>query len=100
MAVCVLLYALSHEPLLSRIYASMNGLVLLSFYRKIVLSAYADDVIIMVCSQRDVDVLLNLTFLFNRLSAAMVNWHKSKALAIGRWTNGLSPGSCLVEGWP
>ncbi|TWW55985.1 hypothetical protein D4764_09G0010350 [Takifugu flavidus] len=27
--------------------------------------------------------------LFNHLSAARVNWHKSEALAVGRWTNGL-----------
>ncbi|TWW75350.1 Transposon TX1 uncharacterized 149 kDa protein ORF 2 [Takifugu flavidus] len=43
----------------------------------------------MVCSQKDVDVLVNLTVLFNRLSAAKVNWQKSESLAIGSWTNGL-----------
>ncbi|TWW54086.1 Transposon TX1 uncharacterized 149 kDa protein ORF 2 [Takifugu flavidus] len=30
-----------------------------------------------------------LDILFNRLSAARVNWQKSEALAVGRWTNGL-----------
>ncbi|TWW74405.1 Transposon TX1 uncharacterized 149 kDa protein ORF 2 [Takifugu flavidus] len=81
--------ALSLEPLLSRVRANVDGLFLPSFYRKIVLSAYADDLIVMVRSQRDVDVLSNLTVLFNRLSAARVNWQKSEALAVGRWTNGL-----------
>uniref|UniRef100_A0A674MKT3 Reverse transcriptase domain-containing protein n=1 Tax=Takifugu rubripes TaxID=31033 RepID=A0A674MKT3_TAKRU len=84
-----MLYALSLEPLLSRVRANVDGLFLPSFYRKIVLSAYADDLIVMVRSQRDVDVLSNLTVLFNRLSAARVNWQKSEALAVGRWTNGL-----------
>ncbi|TWW54318.1 Transposon TX1 uncharacterized 149 kDa protein ORF 2, partial [Takifugu flavidus] len=84
-----MLYALSLEPLLSRVRANVDGLFLPSFYRKIVLSAYADDLIVVVRSQRDVDVLSNLTVLFNRLSAARVNWQKSEALAVGRWTNGL-----------
>ncbi|TWW54633.1 hypothetical protein D4764_0192090 [Takifugu flavidus] len=75
---------LSLEPLLSRIRASVDGLFLPSFHRKIVLSAYTDDIIIMVRSQRDVDILSNLTVLFNRLSAARVNCHKSEALAVGR----------------
>lgn len=48
-----------------------------------------DDRIIMARYQRNVDILRNLTVLFNRLSAAKVNWHKSQAVAIGRWTNGL-----------
>ncbi|TWW73395.1 Transposon TX1 uncharacterized 149 kDa protein ORF 2 [Takifugu flavidus] len=79
-----MLYALSLQPLFSRIRASMDGLLLPSFHRKIVLFAYTDDIIIMVHSQEDIDILSNLTVLFNRLSAARVNWHKSEALAVGR----------------
>ncbi|TWW62350.1 Transposon TX1 uncharacterized 149 kDa protein ORF 2 [Takifugu flavidus] len=60
-----MLYALSLKPLLSRIRASVDGLVLPSFHKKIVLSAYADDIIV------------------------MGQLHKSEALAVGRWENGL-----------
>ncbi|TWW69204.1 hypothetical protein D4764_18G0000100 [Takifugu flavidus] len=60
---CSTVYALSLEPLLSKIRACIDGLILPSFSKKIVLAAYEDDV--------------------------MVNWQKSEALAVGRWTNGL-----------
>ncbi|TWW77456.1 Transposon TX1 uncharacterized 149 kDa protein ORF 2 [Takifugu flavidus] len=53
---CVLsgmLYALSLEPLLSKICTNLDGMVLLSFYKKIVLSAYADDIIIVVRRQSE-----------------------------------------------
>ncbi|TWW74340.1 Transposon TX1 uncharacterized 149 kDa protein ORF 2 [Takifugu flavidus] len=88
-AVSGILYTLSREPLLSRIRTNLDGLFLPSFYKKIVLSAYTDDIIIVLRRQSDVDTLFNLTVLFNRLSVARVNWHKSEALAIGRWENGL-----------
>lgn len=54
-----------------------------------VLSAYADDVIVLIRKLKDVDVLANLTILFNRLSVARVNGQKSKAHAVGSWINGL-----------
>nr|BAC82603.1 pol-like protein [Takifugu rubripes] len=84
-----MLYGLSLEPLLSKIRACIDGLILPSFSKKIVLAAYEDDVMVMLFSQKDLDVLVNLMVLFNCLSAAKVNWQKSEALAVGRWTNGL-----------
>ncbi len=47
------------------------------------LSAYADDVIVLVKNQRDIDVLNETVVSFGKLSSAKVNWRKSEALAVG-----------------
>lgn len=74
------------NPLLSKIRANSNSLVLLGFNNNIVLFAHADDVIMVVRGQNDVDVL---TDHFKTLSAAKVNWNRSKAVAIGEKKKGL-----------
>nr|BAC82605.1 pol-like protein [Tetraodon nigroviridis] len=84
-----MLYALSLEPLLCKIRSSIAGFVLPGFNKNIVLSAYADDVVILTQNQSDVDVLSRLTDSFNVLSSARVNWRKSEALAVGEWRDGL-----------
>ncbi len=84
-----MLYALSLEPLLSKIRTSLDGLFLPSFNSNIVLSAYADDIIVLIKTQNDVEILTNLTDKYNNLSAAKINWNKSEAVAVGNWPNGL-----------
>lgn len=54
-----MLYSLSLEPLLSKTCTNI-GLIIPDF-KKIVSSAYADDIIALVRNQMDVDVLANLT---------------------------------------
>lgn len=68
-----MLYALSIEPLLNRIRPGTSGLTLPGFNTAHILSAYADDVLILVTNQ------LGKT----------VNWEKSEALVVGRWSGGL-----------
>lgn len=82
-------YALSLEPLLAKIRSSIDGLTVPGFNSNIVLSAYADDVIVVVRNQRQVDILTSLTEKYRALSSAKVNWHKSEAIAIGKWTSAL-----------
>lgn len=84
-----MLYALSLEPLLSRIRVSIDGLILPGFNSNIVLSAYADDLVVLIKTQDDVDILTNLTVKYKNLSAAKINWDKSEAIAVGNWPNGL-----------
>ena len=84
-----MLYALSLEPLLSKIRSSLQGLVLPGFNENIVLSAYADDVIVFTRNQRDVDILTSIISDFTAASEARVNWAKSEALAVGEWRGGL-----------
>ncbi len=51
-------------------------------------SAYADDVIVMINNQNDVQILLKLLEDFKVLSSAKVNWNKSEALVCGKWASG------------
>ncbi|KAJ3615107.1 hypothetical protein NHX12_018675 [Muraenolepis orangiensis] len=84
-----MLYALSLEPLLSRIRSKLQGLFLPGFNGNLVLSAYADDVVVFVRDQTDIDVLVDIVREFSSASAARVNWKKSEALAVGEWSGGL-----------
>lgn len=56
-ALSAMLYALSLEPLLSRICSHIDDLTWPGFNSDIVLSAYADDAIVLVKSQNDVNIL-------------------------------------------
>lgn len=84
-----MLYALSIEPLLRKIRLNIEGLVFPSCNVSFTLSAYADDVIIMVKNQEEVNNLSRIVESFCKLSSARVNWAKSEALAIGSWLSGL-----------
>lgn len=57
-----MLYALSIEPLLHRIRSGIDGLILPGFNTAHILSAYADDVVVLVTKQKDVDVLGNFFY--------------------------------------
>lgn len=52
------------------------------------LSAYADDVIVIISGSNDVNVLLKTLNDFNFLSSAKVNWKKSEAILVGKWLRG------------
>ena len=62
-----------------------------------ILSAYAD-IIIFIKNQEDVNKLGKIVETFGKISAK-VNWAKSEALAIGRWSVGLAqlPGGAELE---
>ncbi|TDH11028.1 hypothetical protein EPR50_G00081890 [Perca flavescens] len=68
--------------------ARLGGLLLpgsLSVECPLVVSAYADDVNIFVCSQTDVQCLQDALSLYERATSARVNWAKSEALLVGQW---------------
>ncbi len=52
------------------------------------MSAYADDIIVLVKGQRDVDLLKEILNNFGIISSAKVNWSKSEAIAGGKWSHG------------
>lgn len=83
-----MLYSLAIEPLLQQIRVKLYGLCLPNCGKNLVLSAYADDVIIMISRQSDIQVLSGLLKTFKGLSSASVNWSKSEALLLGEWTGG------------
>ncbi|KAJ3603143.1 hypothetical protein NHX12_030886 [Muraenolepis orangiensis] len=79
-----MLYALSLEPLLNKIRSKLQGLFLPGFNGNMVLSVYADDVVVFVRDQNDIDSLVDIVREFSSASAARVNWKKSEALAVAR----------------
>lgn len=81
-----MLYSLAIEPFLTKLRENISGFSVPSCGKVFTLSAYADDVIVMVNNQRDIDVLFELTGLFGLLSSAQVNWDKSDAFLVGNWS--------------
>ncbi|KAF7642537.1 hypothetical protein LDENG_00256290 [Lucifuga dentata] len=82
------LYSLAIEPLLCRLRDRLSGFSLPGSSQSsppLVVSAYADDVNILVQNQRDVEALRDSLGLYERASSARVNWGKSEAFQVGRW---------------
>lgn len=77
--------ALSLEPLLCGLRLDMSVLTLPGFNDRFVISAYADDIIVFIKDQNDMDVLTNIVEKCFNVSSAKVNWQKSDALLAWRW---------------
>ena len=52
-----MLYALSIEPILNKIRANIEGLILNDFRKSLILSAYADNIIVIVKNQKEIHEL-------------------------------------------
>jgi len=83
-----MLYALAIEPLLQKIREKIDGLHLPNCTKKICLSAYADDVMVFVSGQKDVQSLFDVINDFTFISSAKVNWKKCETLLVGKWKDG------------
>uniref|UniRef100_A0A3Q3F5N5 Reverse transcriptase domain-containing protein n=2 Tax=Labrus bergylta TaxID=56723 RepID=A0A3Q3F5N5_9LABR len=83
-----MLYSLAIEPLLHRLRSGLSGVRFPASEVSFKLSAYADDVIIFVNQQRDIDVLKETVILFGSISSAKVNWLKSEAVMVGEKLRG------------
>uniref|UniRef100_A0A9J8BR89 Reverse transcriptase domain-containing protein n=1 Tax=Cyprinus carpio carpio TaxID=630221 RepID=A0A9J8BR89_CYPCA len=83
-----MLYSLSIEPLLNNLRSRIKGL-LLQHGIEHQISAYADDVVVMINGQQDINQLVFIVNDFRKISSAKVNWEKSEALAVGKWEKGL-----------
>ncbi|KAK3522075.1 hypothetical protein QTP70_022611, partial [Hemibagrus guttatus] len=75
-----MLYTLAIEPLLNKLRSQVPHTD-----ASICLSAYADDLVVMIDSQKDVNVLTDILNDFQVLSSAKVNWAKSEAILVGEW---------------
>lgn len=58
-----MLYSIAIEPLLQQIRFNLNGVLIPGFNCNVHLSAYADDVIVMINNQKDLEILLRLPLL-------------------------------------
>ncbi len=92
-----ILYVLAIEPLLFRLRNMLKGLTLPQCNTTLYLSAYADDVIVFINDNNDVQELQQIVNDFKNISSALVNWQKSDALLIGNWEGGnpILPGGLL-----
>ncbi|KAI4890612.1 hypothetical protein NFI96_004370 [Prochilodus magdalenae] len=79
------MYSLAIEPLLCKIREVVSGFRIPDCSTSFCVSAYADDVVVMVGSQTEVDVLSGILKDFQVLSSAKVNWAKSEAFLVGEW---------------
>lgn len=77
-----MLYSLAIEPLLQKIRMKLHGISLPNCNGNFLLSAYADDIVVMISKQSDVQVLSELLGKFKVLSSANINWNKSEAILI------------------
>ena len=87
------LYSLAIEPLLVSLRSRLSGIMLPGLPQRpsLVVSAYADDINVIVRDERDVGFLENSLEIFGRASSAKVNWGKSQALQVGQWADKVMP---------
>ncbi|KAI3359011.1 hypothetical protein L3Q82_015395 [Scortum barcoo] len=92
-----MLYSLAIEPLLHKLRNKLSGVYVPGCDVSFKLSAYADDVVALVNSQKDIDILTNTVDQFGCISSARVNWGKSEAVVVGdRSKVGLRNGNGFV----
>ncbi|CAM5163112.1 unnamed protein product [Eretmochelys imbricata] len=77
------LYALAIEPFLCLLRRRMTGLVLRELELRLVLSAYADDVLLVVQDPGDLVRVEACQAIYSAASSARVSWVKSSGLAVG-----------------
>ncbi|CAM5088159.1 unnamed protein product [Eretmochelys imbricata] len=79
------LYALAIEPFLCLLCRRLTGLVLREPELRLVLSAYAADVLLVVQDPGDSARVEACQAIYSAASSARVNWVKSSGLAVGDW---------------
>ncbi|KAJ0002705.1 hypothetical protein NQD34_007854 [Periophthalmus magnuspinnatus] len=86
-----MLYVLAIEPLLRKLSRGLRGLRLEQASQPLCLSAYADDITVIISGQEDVETVQQSLSLYERASSAQVNWSKSEAYLLGQWEHQVRP---------
>lgn len=81
-----MLYSLAIEPLLQQLREKVCGLNLPVCRNNIILSTYADDVVVLIDGQNDKHNGMEVSEDFKALSSAKNNWNKSEVILIGNWS--------------
>ena len=79
------LYAICVEPFLSLLRRRLTGLVLREPDMEVVLSAYADDVLLMMTDPSDLRRMRECQEVFSAASSTRINWAKCSGLLVGQW---------------
>ncbi|CAM2119858.1 unnamed protein product [Caretta caretta] len=93
------LYALAIEPFLCLLRRRMTGLVLREPELRLVLSAYADDVLLVVQDPGDLARVEACQAIYSAASSARVNWVKSSGLAVGDWRQETHTDPTTEDSW-
>lgn len=81
-----MVYAIAIEPPLRQLRQSLTGLTLTALNHKICLSAYADDITVLINDPKDTDTLKGKLELSEKASSTKVNWEKCDGLLLGKWS--------------
>lgn len=65
-----------------KLRSNMQGLIMCGLQEKVVLSAYADDVMVFITKQENVQVLIYNLVLYQRASSTRVNWGKCESFIV------------------
>lgn len=85
-----MLYSLAIEPLLHKLRKEMAGVCFPGCPAALKLTAYADDIMVLLNSQTDIEVLKENVLFFHKLPSVKVNWVKSGAFVTKKGSlNGL-----------
>ncbi|CAM4558029.1 unnamed protein product [Lepidochelys olivacea] len=79
------LYTLAIEPFLCLLRRRLTGLVLWEPELQLILSAYADDVLLLIQDPGDLVRVEACQAIYLAASSVQVNWVKSSGLAVGDW---------------
>lgn len=82
------LYSITIEPLLCRLRKELMGLKVDNISSHFKLSAYADDITVIIREQKDIISVQEALECYGKASSALVNWSKSDALWCGRISTG------------
>lgn len=82
-----MLYSKAIEPFLFKLKKVLVG-VLLNGEQKLYLSAYADDIMVVVKGKDDKEKMEMVVEEYGKLSSAKINWSKCAALEVGGWEEG------------
>lgn len=79
-----------HSPCNPSFRKSVQVLVVCFYWVLIItwFDPYADDVVVLIKDQEDVNTLANVTEKFS-VSSARLNWEKNEVLAVGEWHESL-----------
>lgn len=90
-----ILYAIAIEPLLTVLRRQLGGISTVgpstSEMVTVKLSAYADDVTVIIRSNEDVCNLETALEIYQKASSARINWQKSTSLLLGKWEERACP---------
>jgi len=68
-----MLYSITLEPILNKIRVELDGFKCENFFPPIKLSAYADDIMVLISGQNDINKLVDIVNSYGKYSSTKVN---------------------------